>query len=132
VPVGAVLEMTYYRYLYFQEDGRVLYALTVAPPHEMFRRFLKVCLSREADPDAVWGAYQVQKTSVLIEAKQSWQFVRLELSIRPEITVNGKYGYLSFDGHMSSSSGNFDEWSHDRVVYEVPEEPFRFIRNKRL
>jgi F-box protein 9 len=132
VPVGAVLEMTYYRYLYFQEDGRVLYALTVAPPHDMFRRFLNVCLRREADADAVWGTYQVQKTSVSVQAQQSWQHVRLELSIKPQMTLHGKYGYLSFDGHMTSASGNFSEWSGDRVVYDVPEEPFRFVKYKRL
>lgn len=125
----------YYRYLYFQEDGRVLYALTPSPPHEMFRRFLKVCLTThhkgEKDKDAVWGTYQVQKDSVTVSARQPWQHVQLELTIQP-YTENGRFGYLSFDRHMSSASGCFGEDSRDRVIYEVPGEPFRFIRHKRL
>ena len=32
IPVGAILESVYYRYLYFFEDGRVMYALTHATP----------------------------------------------------------------------------------------------------
>ena len=44
IPHGAILESVYYRYLYFQEDGTVLYALTSSPPHEMFPRFRHVLL----------------------------------------------------------------------------------------
>ena len=32
IPVGAILESVYYRYMYFFEDGRVMYALTHATP----------------------------------------------------------------------------------------------------
>lgn len=72
IPAGAVLESVYYRYLYFQEDGRVLYALTSAPPHEVFRRFLHTCLTRKQDKQAVWGTYEVSRTTVTIEAEQPW------------------------------------------------------------
>jgi F-box protein 9 len=135
IPMGAVLENVYYRYLYFQEDGRVLYALTTSPPHEMFRRFLKVCLQRGGekvnDKDAVWGTYQVMKDSVTVSARQPWQHVQLELTIQP-FTESGRFGYLSFDRHMTSSSGSFDDDSRDRVVYEITGDPFRFVRHKRL
>ena len=134
VPMGAVLEMVYYRYIYFQENVSVLYALTASPPHDMFRRFLKVCLNRESyeDPAIVWGMYQVQKTHVTVHAKQEWQYVRLELTIQPQQSLHGRWGYLSFDRHMTSLSNNFDDWSPDLVNYEVPDEPFRFVRHKRL
>jgi F-box protein 9 len=135
IPMGAILENVYYRYLYFQEDGRVLYALTTSPPHEMFRRFLKVCLQRGGekvnDKDAVWGTYQVMKDSVTVSARQPWQHVQLELTIQP-FTESGRFGYLSFDRHMTSSSGSFGDDSRDRVVYEITGDPFRFVRHKRL
>ncbi|KAL7561917.1 hypothetical protein ACA910_022478 [Epithemia clementina (nom. ined.)] len=134
VPVGAVLEMVYYRYIYFQENGSVLYALTASPPHEMFRRFLKVSLNPKSfeDPSIVLGSYQVQKTQVTVQAKQEWQHVCLELTIRPEYSFHGRWGYLSFDRHMTSTTNNFEAWSPDRITYDVPEEPFRFVRDKRL
>jgi F-box protein 9 len=133
--MGAILESVYYRYLYFQEDGRVLYALTTSPPHEMFRRFLKMCLYKggEAgkDKDAVWGTYQVSKDNVTISARQPWQHVQLELTIQP-YTMHGKFGYLSFDRHMTSSSGSFDDGSPDRVMYDLTGDPFKFVRHKLL
>lgn len=131
---AAILEMVYYRYLYFQEDGRVLYALTCSGPHEMFRRLRKMCLHETdyADPAAVWGTYTVQKTHVTVSARQPWQFVKLEMTIQPQYRLHGKWGYLSFDRHMTSESGNFEDWSNDRVVFDVPEEPFRFVKDKRL
>ena len=128
VPVGAILETTYYRYLYFQEDGRVLYALTTAPPHEMFRRLRKVCLQKASDDAAVWGTYEVAKRTVSIHAVQPWQHVRLRLTIQPN-TIHGRYGYLSFDKHETSSSGDFDM---DKLDFDVPDEPFRFVRDRRL
>jgi len=126
--------MTYYRYIYFQEDGRVLYALTPTAPHEMFVRFRKVCLDphNHEDPTIVLGTYQVQKTHVTVHAKQQWQYVQLEMTIQPQYLYHGRWGYLSFDRHMSSASNNFEEWSMDRVQYDVPEEPFRFVPDKRL
>ena len=131
VPAGAVLEMTYYRYLYFQEDGRVLYALSPTPPHEMFPRFLRMSLTREPDRSAVWGTYEIQKNSVTVSAVQAWQHVRLFLTITP-YTLHGRFGLISFDGHQTSESGNFEDWSPDRITYEVPSEPFHFVRDTRL
>merc|ERR1712232_1012894 len=40
-PEQAVLVNEYYRYMYFQEEGRVLYALSNFPPERMFPRLLK-------------------------------------------------------------------------------------------
>lgn len=133
IPRGVILEMVYYRYLYFQEDGRVLYALTSSPPQEMFRRFLRVCLSREEDQAAVWGTYQVHKRHVTVTAKQAWQYVKLDLTIEQN-NMHGRYGILSFDSHVTNTNGNFDEsyYCPNQVVYETPDEPFRFVEDKRL
>ena len=131
VPVGAILESVYYRYLYFQEDGRVLYALSSAPPHEMFKRLLKVCLRRTEDPAAVWGTYQVQKNSLQITAKQEWHTVKFDLTI-DAISTHGRYGTLTLDRHLSSPSGCFEYWSNDLVEYDVPEPKFQFLRDPRL
>lgn len=134
IPAGAVLEMVYYRYLYFEENGRVLYALTPTPPHEMFPRLKRVCLTGQADRSAVWGTYKVQKTIVTVQAKQSWHHVQLTLKIDLDNRSNGRYGCLIFDRHMTSVTGNFDDddWLSDRIVYDIPDEPFRFIKDKRL
>lgn len=125
------MESTYYRYLYFQEDGRVLYALTSTPPHEMFRRLLKVCLKKHDDPVAVWGTYQVQKNGLTITARQSWHTIQFDLTIEQR-SSHGRFGALTLDRHLSSPSGSFEEWSHDRVEYKVPTEQFRFVKAKFL
>lgn len=138
IPHGAILESVYYRYLYFQEDGTVLYALTSSPPHEMFPRFRHVLLRSNSstsstnpmDRSIVWGTYNVQKYNVIVKAKQPWQYVHLEMTICPEYNkLHGRFGYLSFDKHMTSSAGN---WDDDCVTYKVPIEPFRFIQDRRL
>ncbi|KAG7356975.1 F-box domain containing protein [Nitzschia inconspicua] len=131
VPVGAILESIYYRYLYFQEDGRVLYALSSAPPHEMFRRLLKIILHKTKDPAAVWGTFQVQKTHLSITARQEWHTVRFDLTIYPD-SEHGRFAALSIDRHLSSPSACFEEWSRDMVQYKVPPERFRFVRDPRL
>jgi F-box protein 9 len=124
----------YYRYLYFHENGRVLYALTSASPVEMFGRFLRMCLNpSETDEAAVWGTYQVHKRRVTVTARQPWQYVKFEMTIQPS-NLHGRYGMLSLDQHISNTTPDFDAASHcpHRVQYEVPEEPFRFVRDKRL
>jgi F-box protein 9 len=132
IPHGAILETVYYRYLYFQENGTVLYALTNDPPHEMIVRFWKMMATAHPDKQAVWGRYQVAKHKVTVIAKQAWQVVRLEMSIQPE-SIYGKFAELKFDRHTSSSDGSFDDYSPPNVVeYKVPNEVFRFIKNKRL
>jgi F-box protein 9 len=131
VPVGAILETVYYRYLYFQEDGRVLYALSSAPPHLMFKRLLKVCLNRVDDPAAVWGTFQVQKDALSITARQEWHTVKFDLTIDTN-SIHGRFGSLRLDRHLSSPSGSFEDWSGDRVEYDVPEQTFGFIRDPRL
>jgi hypothetical protein len=102
----------------------------------MFQRFRKMCLHLEehqyTDPVAVWGTYEVHKTRVTVKARQSWQYVQLDLSIQPQYRLHGRWGYLSFDSHMTSPSGCFEDWSNDRIVFDVPEEPFRFVKDRRL
>ena len=133
IPIGAILESVYYRYVYFQEDGRVLYALTNAAPHEMVRRFLKVLRHNDPDRAIVWGTFQVQGKHVVVTAKQEWQYVKLELTILPE-SHWGRFGALIFDRHLTSSSGNFDEyaWPNDIHVFQVPSEVFRYVDDRRL
>lgn len=131
IPHGAILETVYYRYLYFQENGRVLYALSSAPPNEMFLRLLKVVLHKPDDPAAVWGTYQVQKHNCTIVARQEWHTVKFDLAIVPT-SVFGRFAALTMERHLSSPSGCFDDWSHDRVEYDVPSETFRFIKDSRL
>jgi hypothetical protein len=125
--------MVYYRYLYFSENRQVLYALTPTPPHEMFPRLRRVCLSGQSDKSAVWGTYTVHKTTVTVDAQQEWQHVRLVLTIDVQNRLHGRYGYLTFDHHVSSLSGKFsDDWRSDNIVYDVPGEPFRFVADRRL
>lgn len=131
IPKGAILETVYYRYLYFQEDGRVLYALSNTAPHEMFRRLLNVCLKKKRDPAAVWGTFEVQKDALTIVARQEWHTVKFELTIESD-TMSGRFGLLTTQKHQSSPSGCFEEWSNDLVDYQVPVGSFRFVRNKRL
>jgi hypothetical protein len=107
-----------------------MYALTATAPHEMFPRLLRMCLTREEDRSAVWGTYTVQRTAVTVNAKQSWQYVRFELNIDREDTLHGRYGCLTFDSHATSPRGTYEDG--DRIVYDVPEEPFRFIKDTRL
>jgi F-box protein 9 len=122
--------MVYYRYLYFTENGRVLYALTVSPPHEMVVRLRRAWVTGQSDACAVWGTYTVQKTRVTVRAQQEWQHVQLALTID---VSDRSYGCLSFDHHMSSLSGDFsDTWRSDRIIHEVPEEPFRFVKDNWL
>ena len=132
IPVGAILETVYYRYLYFQENGTLLYALTPTPPHDMIRRLKRVQLTNEPDRAAVWGTFQVQGKHVTVLAKQEWQTVKLELTIQAE-SPWGRFGALSFDRHLTSSSGDFDEYfSRDLNEFNVPLEEFRYLKDKRL
>eukprot|EP00538_Stauroneis_constricta_P006744 CAMPEP_0119563586 /NCGR_PEP_ID=MMETSP1352-20130426/23921_1 /TAXON_ID=265584 /ORGANISM="Stauroneis constricta, Strain CCMP1120" /LENGTH=415 /DNA_ID=CAMNT_0007612211 /DNA_START=68 /DNA_END=1315 /DNA_ORIENTATION=+ len=134
IPVGAILETIYYRYMYFQEDGRVLYALSPTPPNLMLPKMLRICLQRlQNDPVAVWGTFHVQKNQLIVMAKQSWTNVKFELTIQQQ-SGYGKFGTLVLNRHFTSVSGSFDEsWrSHDLVEYDVPSELFRFVSSSRL
>lgn len=109
----------------------MLYALSSAPPHIMFRRLLKVCLKKTDDQAAVWGTFQIQKDSCTIVARQEWHTVKFELTIQSD-KMNGRFGLLALQSHYSSPSGCFEDWSNDRVEYEVPEGSFKFLKNARL
>lgn len=138
VPHGVVLETVYYRYLYFQEDGTVLYALTTSGPHEMFPRLRKInlkCKVKDGPTDdnaTVWGRYQVSGKNVTVVARQPWQWVRLDLAIETDITIHGRFGYLSVKRHVTSSSPDFDARNAATVEFDIPDEPFRYVRSKRL
>ena len=132
IPVGAILETVYYRYLYFHEDGRVLYALSNSPPKVMFRRIRNVILHKEEDdPSIVSGFFQVQKYNCTVIAKQSWQTVKFEITIVPD-SSHGRFAELTIDRHLTSPSASFEEWSYDRVEHKVPDKHFKFIKNARL
>ena len=131
-PVGAILETVYFRYLYFLESGKVLYALTTTRPHEMIPRLVQMRVHGAKDKAAVEGEYEIQATKLIVRAVQEWQTVKLELSIQP-MSAWGRFGALSFDRHLSSAAGDFDEyWSRDLVEYEVPEQDFGFLKDHRL
>jgi len=143
IPVGAVLESIYYRYLYFFEDGRVMYALTHAHPMEMIPRFHNMILRGYGSKDkwGVWGKYQIKKDVVRVWATQQWHDVCFQMRVLPSNKVlnydNGDRGVctsMQLDKHMSSASGNFEEDNHyDLVTYEVPPHLyFRFLRDRRL
>ena len=131
IPVGAILETVYYRYLYFHEDGRVLYALSNSPPKVMFRRLLNVILHKEEDPIIVCGTFQVQKYNCTVVAKQAWHTVKFDITIVPN-SIHGRFSALTIDRHLTSVSASFEDWSYDLVEHKVPDKQFRFIKDDRL
>jgi len=132
IPIGAVLETVYYRYLYFHEDGRCLYALSNSPPKVIFPRILNVILHREeTDPAIVNGTFQVQKYNCTVIAKQPWQTVKFEITIVPD-SPHGRFAALTIDRHLTSVSGYLDDWSYDLVEHTVPDKQFRFMKDARL
>lgn len=142
IPVGAILESVYFRYLYFFEDGRVMYALTHATPMEMIPRFSKMLLHGYGAKDkwGVWGRYQIKKDVVKVQVSHSWHDVCFQLKIIPSNSVlyydwgdKGMYTTMVLEEHLSSASGNFEHDSYDVVKYEVPAHSyFRFLRDRRL
>jgi F-box protein 9 len=142
IPAGAILESVYYRYLYFFEDGRVMYALTHATPLEMIPRFVKMLLHGRGSKDkwGVWGRYQIARDVVRVWAAHSWHEVSFQLRVIPS---NGVFHYdsgdrgvcttIALEMHMSSASGNFEDDSQDLVKYDIPSHCyFRFLKDKRL
>lgn len=142
IPVGAILESVYYRYLYFFEDGRVMYALTHATPLEMIPRFSQMLIQGYGSKDkwGVWGRYQIKKDEVRVWASQAWHDVCFQLRIVPSNKVfhydtgdRGMYTTMVLEQHLSSASGNFEDDSYDLVRYEIPDNcNFRFLRDRRL
>lgn len=135
IPFGTVLEATYYRYLYFFENGIVLYSLTSRPPHEQMPIFQKVLATNETQHSAVFGTYEIQKDQCVVCIEHPWHHVRLFLKVMENGCEGavGKFWSLKFEKHQSSASNDFDEyWSRDLVEYDVPHDPFRFLRDWRL
>ena len=142
IPVGAILESVYYRYLYFFEDGRVMYALTHATPVEMIPRFSKMLINGYGSKDkwGVWGKYQIKKDEVRVWVSQAWHDVCFQLKVIPSNKVlhydsgdHGKCTTMALEQHMSSASGNFENDSYDLVRYDIPSSCyFRFLRDRRL
>lgn len=93
----------------------------------MIRRFCKMMITKQPDKAAVWGRYQVAKNAVTVVAQQQWQVVKLELSI--QATIYGRA--LVFERHMTSSNGAFDDY-RNVVEHKVPDEVFRFLKDRRL
>mmetsp|Transcript_8549 Transcript_8549/g.16851 ORF Transcript_8549/g.16851 Transcript_8549/m.16851 type:complete len:438 (-) Transcript_8549:43-1356(-) len=132
IPIGAVLETVYYRYLYFHEDGRCLYALSNSPPKIMFPRMLNVILHKEGtDPAIVSGIFQIQKYNCTVIAKQPWHSVKFEITIIPD-SIHGRFAALTIDRHLTSVSGSLDDWSYDLIEHTVPDKQFRFMKDARL
>jgi len=130
IPVGAVLESVYYRYLYFFEDGRVLYALSTSSPIEMVKRIRNMIVHDgkpsgdgvpHKDKQLVWGRYEVSKYEIQVRAKHSWCNVILDLKIITErdnlATKNqahfiprGKFCTMAMMRHRTSTVVDFDEY----------------------
>lgn len=136
IPIGAILESTYYRYLTFYEDGKVLYSLTSKPPHEAIPIFVKIQAGHPTTHSTVFGHYEIQKDMVTVKIQHPWHHVKLVLRILENGApgaAEGRFWALQFVKHQSSASNNFDEyWSRDLVEYEVPPNPFLFVRNWKL
>lgn len=107
--------------------------------------------TRYTDRAAVWGRYHVQRDIVLVQAQQEWQHIQLQLRIDKTNMEHGRFGYLTFDSHVTSKSGNFGHdtptntdvssaaaaaattnYYSDLVYFDVPNEPFRFCKDNRL
>ena len=139
-----VLVNVYYRYLYFFEDGRVMYALTHISPMEMIPRFSKMLLHGYGSKDkwGVWGRYQIKKDIVRVWASQAWTDVCFQLKVIKSNRVlhydSGDKGVcttMKLEDHMTSISSNFDDDSNDLVRYDLPsgeQSYFRFLRDRRL
>jgi len=144
IPVGAILESVYYRYLYFFEDGRVMYALTHVTPLEMIPRFRRMLVhgqkSESKDKWGVWGRYEITKDVVRVWIAQAWHEVCFQLKVIPsnkelhyDSGDRGVCTSMCLEMHMSSVSGNFGNDSIDLVKYEIPGHSyFRFLRDRRL
>ena len=143
IPAGAILENVYYRYLYFFEDGRVMYALTHAAPVEMIPRFNRMLLHGYGSKDkwGVWGKYQIRKDTVRVWVSHAWTDVCFQLKVILSNKVlyyesdKGKCTNILLEDHLSSASSNFEEDSHDLVRYDIPigeQSYFRFMKDRRL
>ena len=152
IPIGAILRTVYYRYLYFYEDGRCLYALSNHPPKIMFQKIFNVILHQQNNnhnsgggthtvtnnPTIVCGRFQIQKNKCSVIAKQSWSTVKFDITIVPDSKMYGKFAILTMDRHVASVSGvgisSFEDerWCYDLVEHQCPENQFRFIKDPRL
>ncbi len=97
--------------------------------------FLKIKATRKMQPGTVFGKFEIQKDNVVVDIEHPWHHVKLFLQVLKDgcIGARGRFWALSFEKHQSSASNNFDEyWSTDLVTHDVPEEPFRFLRDWRL
>ncbi len=139
IPIGAILESTYYRYLYFFENGTLLYALSSKPPHEMISIFMKMKqqgVHSYESVNGVLGTYVIQKDKVTVNVTHPWHHVRMVLKVLKDGYSGsvGRFWALEFEKHWSSKNGDFDEyWSRDLVEYKIPSDPiFRFLRDFRI
>ena len=133
VPLGAILETVYYRYLHFCENGTVMYALTPLGPHEMIPKLLKMKQMGSPDKRIVIGRYEVCKTIVRVWAELEWCHILFGMNIitdAEQCLGGGRFSKLSLLKHQTSST-DFDD-PHDVVDFEVPSEPFRFLFDSRL
>jgi hypothetical protein len=109
---------------------RLHYALLHTSCHDKTTTTVLASSTNHIDRSIVWGTYCVQKYHVVVKAQQSWQQVQLDMTICPEYNkLHGRFGYLSFDKHTTSLSGN---WEMDCINHIVPNEPYRFVPDRRL
>jgi len=129
IPMGVVLEQIHYRYLCFQENGNVLYALSASPPYEMIPRFVKMKRTNHSDKQAVVGKYEVSKFGVRVWTSHKWSDISLDLIIVRTGLIPGSANFteLTLVRHRLAVDGNFN--GEDVVEFDVPtDRNFKFFR----
>jgi len=97
--------------------------------------FVRVKAGHSTRTSAIFGTYQIQKDIVTVDIEHPWHHVKLVLRVLEDgaALAKGRFWALQFEKHQSSVSNDFDEyWSRDLVEYDVPKQPFQFLRNWRL
>jgi len=154
VPLGATLETVYYRYLYFCENGTVLYALTPMEPQDIIPKLLLKLKgndnsnNKENNNRIVSGKYEVCKNVARVfDIKYSWCHVVFDLQIctekeeeKEEEVDNTLFTQLFLVKHQTRTSRTpfngdlLDDTAtnYDVTEFQTPSEPFRFLFDNRL
>ena len=72
IPVGAILESVYYRYMYFFEDGRVMYALTHATPAVSREFSLSFLCSSDVQKLTLRASYIIGNDPQILQDACAW------------------------------------------------------------
>ncbi|CAM9697819.1 unnamed protein product, partial [Choristocarpus tenellus] len=90
---GTLLEVTYYRYFKFYEDGYVAYGLT----HENPRDFVRML--QESSPNVIRGTYTISRWEVLVTIPT--QHATVSFLLRLANGERGRFTHLVVEEHRS-------------------------------